>query len=106
MSARSPFEIVNIIFPRISEELTKELNFRIPQQIFTKEEIGFLTLLLVKGVRITNGHYRMSFDEEFGTVEMLSIEDFISSHQEIFPLYFQRMHLEKINQQLRSFRKH
>ena len=77
----SPFPVVADIFPNISEQLVVELSTQIPERTFTKEDIGFITLLLIKGVAINKCPCRLYFNTGFTPLDALIIKDFVSFYK-------------------------
>lgn len=92
------------MFPRISKELQEELIGQIPQRVFTREEIGFFTPLLVRGVSI-NGHTcRVYFNEAFSPFDLLIIGDFVDYYKESLIHFHQSVRILRINKQLKKLR--
>lgn len=73
----SPFPVVYDVFPYISEQLVSELSTQIPERTFTKDEVGFITLLLIRGVAINECPCRLYFNTGFSPFDALIIEDFV-----------------------------
>lgn len=103
-TARSMFLVVCDMFPRISQELQDELSVQIPQRIFTKEEIGFFTLLLVRGVSINGRTCRVYFNEAFSPFDLLIIGDFVDHYREGLIQFHQSVRILHINDQLKKLR--
>ncbi|OHA84060.1 MAG: hypothetical protein A2937_02600 [Candidatus Yonathbacteria bacterium RIFCSPLOWO2_01_FULL_47_33b] len=90
------------MFPRISQELQEELIEQIPQRVFAREEIGFFTLLLVRGVSINGCTCRVYFNEAFSPFDLLTIADFVNHYKDALMWFHQRVRILKINQQLKK----
>ena len=81
MDTRYSFIAFTYIFSPVSAKVCSELSKQIPERTFTKDEIGFFTLLLVRGVEINKCPTRVYFNEEFTPFDALIVEDFVSFYK-------------------------
>jgi len=101
MVTRSSFVVLAQVFPQVSRILSKELSLQVPQRTFTREEVGFLVLFLVKGVRINDCSFRIFFDQELGLLDTFIIKEFVRFYKDSLVQFHEDVKIHRINRQLR-----
>jgi hypothetical protein len=96
----SPFPVVTDVFPYVSEQLVSELSTQIPERTFTKDEVGFITLLLIKGVAINKSPCRIYFNEGFTPFDALIIGEFVRFYKNGLRNFHQDVAVLKTNKLL------
>ena len=89
---RPKFLIARYIYPRVFAELSKELKRHIPECPFTAEEIGYVTLVLVREEIIffnpRSKHYSLP---DFNALDSIAVQNFIlRSKKKLTELYVAR----------------